>query len=63
MIDKYKLLGTFIGFILIVLCYAVDLLITCGIVKFITLCFSLKFSWLISIGIWLVIRLIRICIK
>ena len=31
---------------------------TCGIIKLITICFGLKFSWKIATGIWLVLSLI-----
>lgn len=31
---------------------------TCGVVKLITLCFSLNFSWKIATGIWLVLLLL-----
>ena len=34
-------------------------IVTCGIVKLITLCFGLYFSWPIATGIWLIIILIR----
>lgn len=33
-------------------------LITCGIIKLITLCFGLVFTWSVATGIWLIIFLI-----
>lgn len=32
---------------------------TCWVIKLITLCFGLQFSWRIATGIWLIICLIR----
>ena len=34
-------------------------IVTCGIVKLITLCFGWYFSWPIATGIWLVMILLR----
>lgn len=33
-------------------------LATCGIIKLITLCFGLTFSWAIATGIWLILCLL-----
>lgn len=44
--------------LLILLLFGVSWIITCGIIKLITLCFGLKFSWIISTGIWLCLVLI-----
>lgn len=43
------------GFILI---GGISWILTCGIIKLITLCFGLTFSWAIATGIWLVLCLI-----
>ena len=43
--------------------YAISWLITCGLVKLITLCFGLGFSWLVATGVWLLLILIRGIIK
>lgn len=45
--------------IVVLLCYGISWLITCGIIKLITLCFGLTFKWSIATGIWLVICLLR----
>ena len=51
-----KYILTFIaGFIVIL---AISWLATCGIVKLITLCFGLTFTWAIGTGIWLVLFLL-----
>lgn len=38
---------------------ALSWIVTCGIIKLITLCFGVAFSWLIATGIWLVFLLLR----
>lgn len=38
--------------------FAVEYLLTAGIIYLITLCFGLAFSWKIATGIWLVIALL-----
>lgn len=35
-------------------------LVTCGIVKLITMCFGLTFSWSIGTGIWFIFILINL---
>lgn len=39
--------------------YGLSWIITCGLVKLITICFGLEFSWKIATGIWLVFVLIK----
>ena len=48
-----------IGVILLVLCYGISWIVTCGIIKLITLCFGLTFKWSVATGIWLIICLLR----
>ena len=49
-----------IGVILILaLCCGISWIATCGIIYLITLCFSLKFSWGIATGIWLIMILLK----
>lgn len=45
--------------ILLLVLYILSWLITCGVIKLITLCFGLSFSWLIATGIWLVMILLK----
>ena len=40
-----------------IIAYAIIWLVTCGIIKLITLCFGWTFSWLIATGIWLILLL------
>lgn len=44
--------------IVYLLALGVSWLLTCGIVKLITLCFGLTFSWSIATGIWLILWLV-----
>lgn len=50
------------GILLIILLFVViggiSWLVTCGIIKLITLCFGLSFSWPIATGIWLCLFLL-----
>lgn len=61
--NKNDLFATIIAFILVVvalvLSYGLSWIITCGIIKLITLCFGLTFKWSIATGIWLVLCLLR----
>ena len=49
--------------IVLILTYVASWIITCGIIKLITLCFGLTFSWAIATGIWLVICLLTSIFK
>lgn len=50
-----KLIGTGIGVLLVVVvAYALSWIVTCGLVKLITMCFGLTFNWTIATGIWLI---------
>jgi hypothetical protein len=51
------------GILLIIvslLALALSWIVTCVIIKLITLCFGVAFSWLIATGIWLVFLLLRL---
>ena len=54
--------GTALGclgvILILVLAGGISWIATCGIVKLITLCFGLTFSWLWATGIWLVLFLL-----
>ena len=43
--------------ILAVLTYGVSWILTCGIIKLITVCFGLSFKWSVATGIWLILIL------
>lgn len=43
----------------LMLSYTISWMIVCGIIKLITLCCGLAFSWLVATGIWLILLLIK----
>jgi hypothetical protein len=53
--------GLAILFVIIIwaLCYGCSWIVTCGIIKLITMCFGLNFKWSVATGIWLVICILR----
>lgn len=50
-----RVIGTGIGVLsAVVMIYALSWIVTCGIIKLITMCFGLTFSWGMATGIWLI---------
>jgi hypothetical protein len=45
--------------IILVLCYGLSWIITCGIIKLITMCFGFTFKWSIATGIWFIMCLLK----
>lgn len=45
--------------LILAVCYGLSWIVTCGIIKLITMCFGLTFKWSIATGIWLVICILR----
>ena len=43
----------------VVAIYALSWIVTCGIIKLITMCFGLTFSWGMATGIWLIWILLK----
>lgn len=39
--------------------YGISWILTCGVIKLITVCFGWKFKWLIATGIWLIMCVIQ----
>lgn len=50
--------GVVIG-LLLAIAYGLSWLITCGLVKLITMCFGWTFSWAIGTGVWLIMCLVK----
>lgn len=48
-----------IGVAIAIVCYFLSWLITCGIIKLITLCFGWSFKWSLATGIWLIMCLLQ----
>ena len=45
--------------LLFVICRGISWIVTCGIIKLITMCFGLEFSWAVATGIWLIICILK----
>lgn len=45
------------------LLYGLSWIMTCGIIKLITMCFGWTFRWSVATGIWLIIYLLRAVFK
>lgn len=54
--------GFLFALLVVLLCF-LSWLATCGIIYLITLCFGLKFKWIIATGIWLLVFLINLLLK
>ena len=44
---------------ILVLAYGLSWVVTCGIIKLITMCFGWTFKWSVATGIWLIICILR----
>ena len=58
--------GGIVAFIIIglaILAYGLSWIVTCGVIKLITICFGWTFKWSIATGIWLVSLLISSVFK
>ena len=44
---------------ILVFSYGLSWIVTCGIIKLITMCFGWTFKWSIATGIWLIICILR----
>lgn len=60
---KFIFGGMLASILIFVLLMGLSWIITCGLIKLITLCFGLTFSWAIATGIWLVMCLLNFGIK
>lgn len=47
--------------VFLVVGYGLSWIITCGIIKLITLCFGLAFKWSVATGIWLILCILKTC--
>lgn len=59
--NKLTICGTIAIIVILILavCYGLSWIVTCGIIKLITMCFGLTFKWSIATGIWLVICILK----
>ena len=56
--NKKTLSVIILTIVLLIIGCALSLVVTCGIIKLITICFGLKFKWSVSIWIWLIMCLL-----
>lgn len=54
-----KLAAEIVIILIFVISFGLSLIVTCGIVKLITMCFGLTFKWSTAIGIWLILCLLK----
>lgn len=59
--DIFKIIGG-VGITLIAI-YGLSWLVTCGLIKLITVCFGWTFKWPIATGIWLITVILRSIFK
>lgn len=45
--------------VILALAYGASWVVTCGVIKLITMCFGWTFKWSIATGIWLIICLLK----
>ena len=59
--DKIKQGGivAVVAILIVAVCYGISWIVTCGIIKLITMCFRLEFSWAVATGIWLIICILK----
>ena len=55
--DILKVIGG-VG-IIVVIVYGISWIVTCGIIKLITMCFGWTFKWSIATGIWFIMCLLQ----
>ena len=52
-----------LAILVLIACFGLSWIVTCGIVKLITLCFGWTFTWGIATGIWLILCLLKANLK
>lgn len=59
--DKIKQGGivAVVVILFLAVCCGISWIATCGIIKLITMCFGLEFSWAVATGIWLTICILK----
>lgn len=61
--NKKTLSVIILTIVLLIISCVLSLIVTCGIIKLITICFWLKFKWSVAIGIWLIMCLLSAIFK
>ena len=53
-------MGCFGAILVTLLCSGLSWILSCGLVKLITICFGWHFTWGIATGVWLILLLINL---
>lgn len=53
-----KLAAAIVIILIFVISFGLSWIVTCGVIKLITMCFGLTFKWSIATGIWLILCLL-----
>ena len=61
--NKKTLSVIILTIVLLIISCVLSLVVKCGIIKLITICFGLKFKWSVAIGIWLIMCLLSAIFK
>ena len=61
--NNINVAAAIIVIVVMVLSYGFGWIVTCVIIKLITMCFGLTFKWSIATGIWLALSLLSIYFK
>ena len=61
--NKRKVSAVIVAILILIISYGLSWVITCGIIKLITLCFGFTFSRAIATGIWLILCLLSATFK
>ena len=56
---KNNVIAILVAIAILAVCYGLSWIVTCGIIKLITMCFGWTFKWSIATGIWLIICLLK----
>lgn len=52
-------MGCILAALFIIFAYTLSWIVTCGLIKLITLCFGWAFSWAIATGVWIVLVILK----
>ena len=55
-----KLAAAIVIILIFVISFGLSWIVTCGVIKLITMCFGLTFKWSIATGIWLILCLLGV---
>lgn len=56
---KNNVIAILVAIAILAVCYGLSWIVTCGIIKLITMCFGWTFKWIVATGIWLIICILR----